>query len=325
MSQARHTTVLAVAVLTIFASMYVAAQQFPPPRHPVRTSCLTEIRGGKKSCWGIVIKLDSALFKKTIRRDDLKVVEAKHGANITYLTNWHTSHGGKELTIEFKPGRGDFGTGNRVAITLYKTAFALPTKNFPDYMTIVQNTDAVLRAGKNAHAQSVNPCDHPNNLPASFFEVPVGPQGDWTAVPLPDPQQSDDPLVPVVVAAAGGIQGPADRRGMRLGCGTLRNRSQKSVTAILLRWILIRRQDHLAIRQNGFSPDTVLIEGHTPAIELTISTDSFRRTDFSIISFASVTQRLTKNGILSGDYFLYVGVHQVLFEDGSVWKAKPVR
>ena len=182
----------------------------------------------------------------------------------------------------------------------------------------------MLWAGANAQAQNANPCDHPNNLPASFFEVPVGPQGDWTAVALPDPLQSDDPLVPVVVAGAGGIQGPSDRRGMRLGCGTLRNRSQKSVTAVLLRWILIRRQDHLGIRQNGFSADTVLIDGHTPAIELTISPDSIRRTDFSIINFASVTQGLTRNGILSGDYFLYVGVYQVLFEDGSVWKAKPL-
>lgn len=182
----------------------------------------------------------------------------------------------------------------------------------------------MLWAGANAEAQSDNPCDHPNNLPASFFEVPVGPQGNWTAVALPDPRQPDDPLVPVVVMGAGGIQGPAPRRGMRLGCGTLKNRSQKSVTAVLLRWILVRRQDHLVISQHGYSSDTVLVEGHTPPIDLTISKESIRRTDFSIISFASVTQGLTKDGTLSGDYFLYVGVHEVLFEDGSVWKAKPL-
>jgi hypothetical protein len=182
----------------------------------------------------------------------------------------------------------------------------------------------MLWAGTTAQAQTANPCDHPNNLPASFFEVPLGPQGDWTAVALPDPQQSDDPLVPVVVAGAGGIQGPVDRRGMRLGCGTLRNRSQKSVTAVLLRWILVRRQDHLVIRQNGYTSDTVLIMGNTPPVELAISKESIRRTDFSIISFASVTQSLTRDGILSGDYFLYVGVHQVLFEDGSLWNAKPL-
>src|SRR6266446_1103521 len=89
-----------------------------------------------------------------------------------------------------------------------------------------------LASGSIAVAQSANPCDHPNNLPSSFFEVPQGPQGTWTAALSPEPQQVDDPLVPVVVAMAGAMQGPASRRGMRLGCGVLRNRSQKSVTAI---------------------------------------------------------------------------------------------
>lgn len=179
-------------------------------------------------------------------------------------------------------------------------------------------------ARANAEAQSANPCDHPNNLPASFFEVPLGPQGDWTAVALPDPKQSDDPLVPVVVAGAGGIQGPAGRRGMRLGCGVLKNRSEKLVTVVLLRWILIRRENHQMIRQKGYTSDTILIQGDTPPIELTISKESIRRTDFSLINFASVTSGLTKDGVLSGDYFLYVGVQEVLFEDGSVWKAKPL-
>ena len=65
-------------------------------------------------------------------------------------------------------------------------------------------------------------------------------------------------------------------------------------------------------------------EGHTPPIELSIPKESFRRTDFSIISFAAVTKDLAKEGILTGDYFLLVGVYEVLFEDGSVWNAGPV-
>ena len=143
MNQARYTTVLFIALLTAIASMSAAAQQPGPPTHQINTSCLTQIRGGKKSCWGVVIRLEAGLFKKTIRREELKVVEAKHGATLIDLMNWHTSHGGRQLTIEFKSGSGDFGTGNRVAITLYKTAFVLPPKDFPNYMTIVQNTDAV--------------------------------------------------------------------------------------------------------------------------------------------------------------------------------------
>jgi hypothetical protein len=182
----------------------------------------------------------------------------------------------------------------------------------------------ILALGSKTAAQTINPCDHPNNLPSSFFDVPQGPQGNWRASLSLEPQQADDPLVPVVVVGAGTIQGPANRRGMRLGCGVLRNRSQKSVTAVQLRWILVRSQDRSVIAQKGYTPDTVLLEGHTLPIELSIPKESLRRTDFSIISFAAVTKDLAKEGILRGDYFLFVGVYEVLFEDGSVWNAGPV-
>jgi len=111
---------------------------------------------------------------------------------------------------------------------------------------------------------------------------------------------------------------------MRLGCGILRNRSQTPVTAVQLRWILVRNQDRSVISQKGYTPDAVLLEGHTPPIELSIPKESLRRMDFSIISFAAVTKNLAKEGILTGDYFLVVGVYEVLFEDGSVWNAGPV-
>ena len=182
----------------------------------------------------------------------------------------------------------------------------------------------VLAWGANAAAQSANPCDHPNNLPSSFFEVPQGPQGTWTAQLSFEKQQVDDPLVPVVVAMVGAIQGPANRRGMRLGCGALRNRSEKPVAAVKLRWVLARNQDRSVIDQKGYAAGTVLQEGHTPAIELNIPKDSLRQADFSIISFAAVTKDLANEGSLSGDYILYVGVYEVLFGDGSVWNSGPV-
>jgi hypothetical protein len=171
--------------------------------------------------------------------------------------------------------------------------------------------------------QSSNPCDNPKHLPASFFEVPPGPPGDWRATVSPDTHQSDNAQLPVVVAGAGALQGPANRRGMKLGCGVLRNRSEKPVTQVSLRWILVRNQDRATILQNGYSSNTVVIEGHTEPIALTIPKTSVRSTDFSMINFAAVTAPLTRNGVLSGDYFLYVGVYQVQFEDGSVWNAGP--
>lgn len=184
----------------------------------------------------------------------------------------------------------------------------------------------LLVAGvSHAVAQTENPCASPNDkLPASFYEVPPGPPGTWRASISLDRLQENDSLVPVAVTSVGSIQGPADRRGLRLGCGILINRSQKSVTSVRLRWILVRNQDRSLITREGYTRETVLAEGHTPAIELRIPTKSFVRTDFSIISFATVTRNLVRQGTLSGDYLLLIGVYEVLLEDGSVWNAGPV-
>jgi len=183
---------------------------------------------------------------------------------------------------------------------------------------------AMLLASANARGQSVNPCDKPSELPPSFFEVPVGPQGNWKASVSLDVEQDKDPMVPVLVAGVGSIQGPAARRGMRLGCGLLKNRSEKSAVAVQLRWILVRSADRQVILQSGFKPDAVLNQGLTPEIPLNISGNDSRRTDFSIISFAEVTAPFTKDGMLVGDYLLLVGVNQVRFSDGSVWNAAPL-
>jgi hypothetical protein len=130
-----------LAVLAMTLSFSVASAQPRPVKHHVTTSCLTEIRGGRKSCWGIVIKFDDAQFKKRVRPNQLKIFEAKHGANLIDLMTWRTSRDRKQLTIKFRPGTGDFGTGNQAEITLYRAVFASPPKDFPDYLVIVQRTD----------------------------------------------------------------------------------------------------------------------------------------------------------------------------------------
>ena len=175
-----------------------------------------------------------------------------------------------------------------------------------------------------AMAQDLSPCDHPNALPQSFFDVPQGPQGDWKAFVLLDSRQTDDPLVPVVVAGAGTLQGPADKRGLKLGCGVLRNRSPKQASSVQLRWILVRDQAPGSVAASGYDPKNVLLEGHPPPSDLTIFPDSVRRTDFSAINFAAITKDIAKDGTLTGKYVLIIGVREVIFEDGSVWKADPV-
>jgi len=136
-----------VFTLTVFANICVAKSQLHPPselRSPtwlVRTSCLAETRGDKKACWGIVIDFDDARFKTTISAKQLKIYEAKHGTSLLKLMTWRVSSDGKRLIIKFKLGTGDFGSGNRVEITLYKTAFIAPPKHYPEYAIFVQTTD----------------------------------------------------------------------------------------------------------------------------------------------------------------------------------------
>ena len=111
------------------------------PTWQVQTSCLTEIRNGKKSCWGVVIEFQDARFKTIVSPQQLKIYEAKHGSSLQKLMTWRVSDNGRRLTIKFKPGTGDFGSGNSAEVTLYKTAFIEPPKAFPDYVIFVQKTD----------------------------------------------------------------------------------------------------------------------------------------------------------------------------------------
>jgi hypothetical protein len=135
--------------LILFANISVAQNRVRPlselrnPTWQVRTSCLAETREGKKSCWGVVIHFDDARFKPRICPRELKIYEAKHATSLLRLMTWRVSRDRKELVIKFKPGRGDFGTGNRAEITLYKSVFTTPPKDFPDYVIFEQNTDVL--------------------------------------------------------------------------------------------------------------------------------------------------------------------------------------
>lgn len=134
-------TLILLANISVSKSRLRPISELRSPTWLVRTSCLTEIRRGKKSCWGIVIDLADTRFQTRISPQQLKIDEAKHGTSLITQMTWHVSKDGKQLIMKFKPGTGDFGSGNRAEITLYKTAFIVPPKHFPDYAVFVQNTD----------------------------------------------------------------------------------------------------------------------------------------------------------------------------------------
>lgn len=92
-------------------------------RSPAGISQLVENREGRISCWGVIIQLGNARFRETMNPNQIIVREAKHGRDIRELMTWSVDRNGRRLVIRFKPGMGDFGSGNSVEIQIERSAF----------------------------------------------------------------------------------------------------------------------------------------------------------------------------------------------------------
>jgi hypothetical protein len=92
-------------------------------------SQLVENRNGQVSCWGVVVQLSNMTFKKRIVASQIRIVEAKHGHDLTDIMVWSVGKNGKRLTIRFKKNAGDFGTGNAVQIDIDRSAFIGPMES----------------------------------------------------------------------------------------------------------------------------------------------------------------------------------------------------
>ena len=82
-----------------------------------------EIRNGKNSCWGVVIVLKKFTFNKTILANEITIIEFKHSSDLKDIMIWKVDKSRKKLSIKFKKGSGDFGTGNAVEVTIKASAF----------------------------------------------------------------------------------------------------------------------------------------------------------------------------------------------------------
>jgi hypothetical protein len=94
------------------------------PHSPAGIYRLAENRGGRVSCWGVVIRLGDSRFRGGIRPDQVVIREAKHGHDLRGLMSWRVGQHGKQLVIKFKPGMGDFGSGNRVEVLIERSALS---------------------------------------------------------------------------------------------------------------------------------------------------------------------------------------------------------
>ena len=93
---------------------------------------LVETRNGKRSCWGLIIRLGDLTFNKSIDENELTIRESKHQADLKSIMSWTVDDNGKKLTIEFKRGAGDFGTGDDATVIIRGSAFVSNPEQ--DYM-----------------------------------------------------------------------------------------------------------------------------------------------------------------------------------------------
>jgi hypothetical protein len=131
---------LLVAISTLTPGL---SRQAQVPTTPAGISQLVERRAGRVSCWGVVINLGNSRFKKRIDPREIEIREAKHGHDLTGTMNWKVEQRGKKIVIKFKPGMGDFGTGNRVEIRIKRSAFLEPLHLGNDYFQWVIDTDVL--------------------------------------------------------------------------------------------------------------------------------------------------------------------------------------
>jgi hypothetical protein len=85
-------------------------------------SQLIEERNGRVSCSGVVIQLARLTFPETIPPSAIEITEAKHNRSLNNLMQWEVDATRKRLTIRFRPGMGDFGTGNRIEVRIKRDA-----------------------------------------------------------------------------------------------------------------------------------------------------------------------------------------------------------
>src|SRR5215210_5713299 len=102
---------------------------------------LVENRGGRVSCWGVVIRLGNSRFREDIRPEQIVIREAKHGHDLRGMMSWHVGRNGRRLVIKFKPGMGDFGSGNSVEVRVDRSALLGGSESGNNQLEWSINTD----------------------------------------------------------------------------------------------------------------------------------------------------------------------------------------
>jgi hypothetical protein len=104
--------------LLLFVSILMTAS----PKSSSSIKRIVETREGRKSCWGVVVQLKQFAFNKSVADSELSIIDGKYNRDMKGIMTWSVDKSRKKLTIKFKKGCGDFGTGDMVEVTIRSTA-----------------------------------------------------------------------------------------------------------------------------------------------------------------------------------------------------------
>jgi hypothetical protein len=84
---------------------------------------LVQEREGRSACWGVVIRLNRLAFRPSIEPAQLAIRDEEDDRELRDTRRWAVDRAGKQLTIQWQPGKGDFGTGNGIRVCVERSAF----------------------------------------------------------------------------------------------------------------------------------------------------------------------------------------------------------
>ena len=134
-------TVSACLLLAASTTAYAARRKLAAPVPRPGIYQLVETRRGRRACRGVVIRPGDSRFKKRVEENQIEISEAKHGHDLKDIMRWRISGDGRQIVIDFKPGAGDFGSGNAVEVTIDGSAFAGPGRGGENRFTWSITTD----------------------------------------------------------------------------------------------------------------------------------------------------------------------------------------
>ena len=137
------------------------------------------------------------------------------------------------------------------------------------------------------------------------------PRGVWDVSIGIAKEQYYDGSVPVAVSTVQTLSGKGKYAGVvKIKRLEIKNRSGKAVNSVQFRWKIFHFND----------PSKVLLEGTTAFVNFWAEANSAKVVELPTVYPVNLFRPLAKDGELTGEFKLTIGVQEARFDDGSFWR-----